>query len=167
MQETQAKNSLDRDLSIRLNFIKAILLILVLGLPIVGKRVTFWPLVNWPMYSNWRTPFPEPSRDMVEIRVLSESGQVQRLLPSDIMPFDRKNVAEILIERAFSEENTQSRTHNRIALLKLLESNPNFNNAKTVQAWKLRWFVEPLKLPPLERNFPEAESLVGTFEVKD
>ncbi|MEM1253566.1 MAG: hypothetical protein AAGI69_14130 [Cyanobacteria bacterium P01_H01_bin.21] len=98
---------------------------------------------------------------------MSKSGQVQRLLPSDIMPFDRKNVAEILIEKAFSEENTQSRVHNRVALLELLKSNPAFNNAKTIQIWNLQWVVEPLKIPPLERNAPEKESLVGSFEVED
>lgn len=167
MQQTQFNNGLDKDLYKRLYSIKIILLILLLGLPLVGKGITFWPLVNWPMYSDWRTPFPEPSRNIVEIRVLSKSGQVQRLLPSDIMPFDRKNVAEILIEKAFSEENTQSRVHNRVALLELLKSNPAFNNAKTIQIWNLQWVVEPLKIPPLERNAPEKESLVGSFEVED
>ncbi|MGD1948376.1 MAG: hypothetical protein ACFB14_01875 [Leptolyngbyaceae cyanobacterium] len=167
MQEIQTKNGLDRDLSKRLNSIKVMLLMLILGLFLAGKGVTLWPLVNWPMYSNWRTPFPESSRDIVELRLLSKSGESQRLLSSDIMPFDRKNVAETLIKRAFSEEDTQSRKHNRIALLKLLKSDGNLNNPKTVQAWQLRWAVEPLKLPPLEQNFPEEENLVGTFEVKD
>ena len=167
MQEIQAKNDLDRDLSKSLNSIKVMLLILILGLLLAGKGVTLWPIVNWPMYSNWRTPFPESSREIVELRLLNGSGEFQRLLSSDIMPFDRKNVAEALIERAFSEEDTQSRKHNRIALLKLLKSDSNFNNPKTVQAWQLQWAVEPLKLPPLNQSSPEEESLVGTFEVKD
>lgn len=167
MLETPDKYPSDIEFLRSLRHIKIILLIVGLGLLVVGKRVILWPLVNWPMYSDWRTPFPESSRDIVELRIINDSDQMQRLLPSDILPFDRKNVAELLIEQAFFEGDTQSRRHNRAALTEILQSDGRFQDARTVQAWRVQWTVQPLSLPPLDRDSPRQETLVGSFEMKD
>lgn len=167
MLSPQKDRKLDDETSKYLGWVKIIFIVFLLGLLVVGKRITFWPLVNWPMYSDWRTEFPAASKSITELRVTHENGSVQKLLPSDILPFDRKNVAEMLIEKAFVKEDNQSRQSSRVAIKEILEKDKRFTDIQAIEAWQVRWNVSPLKVPPLERNSPEEKILIGAFEFKD
>jgi hypothetical protein len=143
--------------------IKVALLFIGLSLCIVGKKIDTWPIVTWPMYSSDTVEFPPTRAAVVQLRVTSGRGDLYTLAPWDLFPMERAVVAERVIEHAFDDSDGPLRNAHRAYLVNLVKRRLSNAEVKTIQGWRLHWDVDPLRLPPLERNHPLQEVLLGSF----
>jgi hypothetical protein len=140
---------------------KAALLVIVIGICVVGKRLTLWPIVAWPMYSTYAPKYPPPTAEIEQLRVVSETDEVYRFLPADLLSFERHKTVQRLIKEAFSDRAKQRQT-----LTELVAHNLPGVEIKKIERWQLEWQVDPLALPPLERNRPDREIFLGSFNTR-
>lgn len=146
----------------KLQLAKAVLLIMVIALCVVGREVTLWPLATWPMYSRRMPEYPAPSASAIELRVIANTG-IHTLTPADLLPMDRASVAEELIKSAVNEKEQKLRDVNRTSLVNLVQHALPDEEIKTIQVWQLQWEVKPLALPPLDRDHPNQAVLLGSL----
>jgi hypothetical protein len=145
--------------------LKTILLIICLSLLFVGRSTAFWPIVTWSMYSTDVTEFPPPRTSVIELRVISSTGDLYRLTPSDLFPAGRQEVVADAIWRAYDVSDPQLRDEYQTYLTYLVKQELPYVSIKKIQGWKLLWRVDPLALPPLDRSKPFRESMLGSFKV--
>lgn len=142
---------------------KAVLLIMVFGLCVVGRRVALWPIVTWPMYSRRISEFPAASACAVELRVVNSMGDIHILAPSDLIPLDRAPVAEKIIKYAFGDGDRALRDAHRVYLANLAKRALSGAEVETIQGWRVCWEVNPLVVPPLARRHPVQGVLLDSF----
>lgn len=142
---------------------KAVLLIIVLGLCVVGKRIALWPIVTWPMYSAIMPEFPAAAACTIELRVVSSRAEIHTLAPSDLIQLDRAPVAEKIIKYAFGDGDRALRDAHRVYLANLAKRVLSGVEVETIQGWRVCWEVDALALPPLDRSHPVQEVLLGSF----
>lgn len=142
---------------------KAALLLIGLGMLVAGKRISTWPIQTWPMYSTSTPTFPPPLAAMVELRVVDGDGDIQRLAPWDLFPFDGSEIAATIFEHAFEHRDQRSRDADRTYLMELINRRRGGARAEVVQGWRLEWTVAPLAVPPLHRDAPTREVFLGSF----
>src|SRR5262245_24852179 len=114
---SQSKALADRS---RLRHVKAVLLAIAICTILVGRNVFFWPLISWPMYSNWRTPFPDNVASVVEVRVIDRSGTGRRLRAHELLSFERGLSVTKLIQSAFLSPESDLRDAERAYLTRLI-----------------------------------------------
>ena len=148
----------------QLQLTKAALLVILVGLCVVERRITAWPLVTWPMYCCSEKGFPPPSASAIELRVTVRAGGMQhKVTPLDILSKGRNGVVERAMQSAFDDANTALRDANRTYLTKVVERILRAGPLDTVEGWRLEWAVDPLALPPLDRDHPVREVRLGGF----
>ncbi|MEQ8384033.1 MAG: hypothetical protein RH949_16895 [Coleofasciculus sp. A1-SPW-01] len=148
----------------KLLLVKILLLLILLSMAIVGKRIRLWPIVTWSVYSTYSEEFPASNVSTIELRVISSTGKTYTFSPPQLSSMERDNVAKKIIEKAFDDtdlDQEQSRT----ALVSMVQ-NKLFNiDIKRIEKWQIVWDnVEPLKVPPLNRNYPTQELILGSFD---
>lgn len=141
---------------------KVVLLIIVLGLCVVGKRYALWPIVTWPMYSTLMPQLPAAAC-ATELRVVSSRAEMYKLAPSDLIPMDRAGDADKSLEVAFNDSDHFSRDAYRVYLATLVRRALPDVEVETIQGWKVCWEVDPLAVPPLNRDRPVTETLLDSF----
>ncbi len=136
---------------------------IVLAGLINGRKSRCWPFGLWEMYSK-DNPQVFAETSMVEVRAVGSGGEVQRFLPWQIFPFDRRGVAIRLIERTFAPEtDPASRQGCQEYLTRLVRRKSPA--VQTIEGWRLIWDVKPREVPPLEVGRPAKEIALGHFAV--
>jgi hypothetical protein len=161
------KGTPEEDIELRRT--KAALLIILLGIGVVGRRRAGWPITTWPMYSRRETTFPPSLASAVELRAISRAGEVYRLAPYYLFlrGTAAAGIAQQAIELAFVDGDRQRRKANRAYLTGVVaDTLPGVDIAK-IQGWRHEWTVEPLAQPPLDRNHPSREFMLGSFDTAD
>lgn len=143
---------------------KTALLVIGVGLCTVGRRLAGWPIVTWWMFSTVAPTFPPPHTSGLELRVVASTGDVHRLAPWEVLSMERTDVVERAIERAFDDGDEARRNADRAYLRFLVERRLVGVDVEMIQGWRLHWKVSPRALPPLDRDRPVREEVLGAFE---
>lgn len=159
MNNKEDKNSL--------MIMKITLFILILGIAIVGKRQTTWPIITWSVYSTYSKGFPDSKTEALELRVYSKSSDLYVLNPSDIMPRGRVRISQEILQYAFESYNSNLTNENRVYLAQTIPRILKDIDIESIECWKLIWKVSPLSVPPLHREYPDKEILLGSFLIDD
>ncbi|GEM_PF-2333914 len=153
-----------------LRLIKIFLLILVLGICVVGKRKSTWPIVSWALYSGYSARFrpPEPSVSAIELRVYTTTGDLHLVKPEHVLTLPRDSLSHKIVEQAFDNANVRVRDASRRYLMRAVSNLVHTNSEiQTIQAWKLSYQVEPLEVPPIQLQAPTSEVMVDSFSRED
>ena len=153
-----------------LRLIKIYLLIFLIGICVVGKRKSTWPMVSWALYSEYSARFrpPEPSVSAVELRVYTETGELYTVKPEQILTLPRDSLSHKIVERAFDDSDVSLRDASRKYLLRAVSSLIDANSEiKSIQAWSKSYQIEPLTVPPIQLQSPATEVMLGSFSQKD
>ena len=143
--------------------VQAILVCILLVMGLVGRGTTTWPVINWTMYGRRTTPYPEPVRARLCVRVSSPAKEARTLLPSEIVSRERRDLFHSILERAFSAEDTGRRESSRVDLVRLVSASlPDFEFER-VELVRREWAVTPLALPPADVHQPLRDETLGRF----
>ena len=151
----------------KLRIIKVVIFVLILGISVRGKKISTWPIMNWPVYTTFSRGFPEPTASAVELRVYSKSGDLYILKPKDLMPIERTSISKNVFNYAFSHDDSRLEIKNRVYLAQTVTRILKDVEVDSIQAWKLNWDVSPLDVPPLTKDKPTNEFFLGSFLIKD
>ena len=153
-----------------LKLIKIYLVIFLIGICVVGKTKSTWPMISWALYSGYSARFrpPEPSVSAVELRVYTETGEMYVVKPEHILTFPRDSLSHKIVEQAFSSTDIDSQNASRKYLLRAVSRliEPN-SEIKSIQAWKKTYQIEPLTVPPIQLKNPTTEVMLGSFSDED
>ena len=153
-----------------LRLVKIVLIIFTIGICFVGKTKATWPIVGWTLYSGYSARFrpPEPAVSATELRVRTTSGERLLVKPEQILSLPRDSLSHKIVEQAFNNTDSEQRIESRKYLLDAIS---NFINTEseieTVQAWQLTYQINPLTVPPIQRQAPDIEVMLGDFGAKD
>lgn len=153
-----------------LQLTKISLLIFLLGICVVGKRKSTWPIVSWALYSEYSARFrpPEPSVSAVELRVRTTTGELHVVKPEQILTIPRDSLSHDIVERTFNDANISLRDASRKYLMGAVSSLIRADSKiETIQAWKISYQVEPLKVPPIQLQTPTSEVMLDSFSRQD
>ena len=153
-----------------LQLTKIYLLLFLIGICVVGKTKSTWPMISWALYSGYSARFrpPEPSVSAVELRVYTETGELYVVKPEHILTFPRDSLSHKIVEQAFSNTDLNSQNASRKYLLRAVSSSIDANSEiKSIQAWKKTYQIEPLTVPPIQLKNPTTEVMLGSFSDED
>ena len=153
-----------------LRLTKISLVILLVGVCFVGKRKSTWPIVSWALYSGYSERFrpPPPDVSVTELRVYTESGDLQVVNPESILTLPRDSLALSIVEQAFDDTDVSVRDESRRYLMQAVSNLLGKSvNVETIQAWQLTYPIEPLIVPPIQVQSPTDETLLGSFSRAD
>lgn len=153
-----------------LRLIKFVLLIFTIGICFVGKTKATWPIVGWTLYSGYSARFrpPEPAVSITELRVRTRSGELLVVKPEQILSLPRDSLSHKIVEQAFNNTDSEERIESRKYLLNAISSYINSESQiETVQAWQLTYQIDPLTVPPIQRQDPNTEVMLGDFAAQD
>ena len=145
----------------RLRFTKVVLLMILLGILLIGRRRKAWPIVNWSMYSHKVMTYPEDTTDALHLEIIVDAGRRVRLDMHDFFPPGMSNVAEVIVERSFAVDSVIDQAEYRDALQAMVGRALPGQRVSAIEAWRFTWDVNPLALPPLRRSQPAERRLVG------
>lgn len=142
--------------------------VLVLGLilvafSLIGRRNAAWPIFLWEMYSLDSDRYPPPTFSVVQLRVTDDNGQLHRLSASDLLAPDQHKLPQQAVEGAFAGQDLATQARYRRFLAVVAEQAVGTSELRCLEAWRLTWEVDPLAVPPLVREEPAQEQLVGRF----
>lgn len=154
-----------------LRAIKIALLVFLLGMFVVNKRKSTWPIVSWALYSEYSTRFqpPKPTALDLELRVYTAKGKRHIINPEQVLTTPRDSLSHDIIERAFTAPpaKTEARMASRRYLVKALSQHLQIDGIKTVQVWEMSYKVTPLSVPPFDREQPSRTVMLGSFSQSD
>lgn len=158
-----------------LRLTKITLLIFLLGICVVGKRKSTWPIVSWALYSEYSARFrpPKPLVSATELRVYTTTGKLHIVRPEHILTVPRDSLSHEIVEHAFDESDISLRDASRKYLMnavsKLIHENLIHENSeiKTIEAWEISYKVEPLAVPPIQLQYPISEVMLDRFAAED
>ncbi|MGB3296574.1 MAG: hypothetical protein WBB01_26610 [Phormidesmis sp.] len=153
-----------------LRLVKVFLLLLFIGICVVGKRKSTWPIVSWALYSEYSPRFraPEPAVTVTELRVYTAAGDLRIVKPEHILTLPRDSLSHKIVEQAFNESDVGGRDESRRYLMKAVSNLLGKNSkAESIQAWHLSYPIKPLTVPPIQVGSPATEEMVGSFSAED
>lgn len=153
-----------------LQLTKISLLIIVLGICVVGKRESTWPIISWALYSGYSARFrpPEPSVSATELRVYTTAGKLHIVKPEHILTIPYDSLSHDIVDNAFDDTNVVHRNASRRYLMGAVSQFIGDNSQiKTIEAWNLSYQVKPLTVPPIEKESPITEVMLGSFSQED
>ena len=153
-----------------LQLTKIYLLIFLVGICVVGKTKSTWPMISWALYSDYSARFrpPEPSVSAVELKVYTETGELYVVKPQHILTFPRDSLSHKIVAQAFNNTNINTRDASRKYLLRAVSNLIDANSQiKSIQARKKTYQIEPLTVPPIQLQTPTTEVMLGSFSQED
>ena len=149
-----------------LQLTKISLLIFLLGICLVGRQESTWPIVSWILYSGYSERYrsPKPFVSAVELRAYNATGKLHIVKPEQLLSIPYDSLSHSIVEQAFDDADADLRDASRRYLMRAVSNLIRANSEiKTIQAWKLTYAVEPLAVPPIQRQVPTAEVMLGSF----
>ncbi|MFE4104665.1 hypothetical protein [Almyronema epifaneia] len=146
---------------------QAALFLLSVALVLVGRRITLWPIMTWPVYSHYSQGFPDPTVDAVSLRLITTTGETYTLAPADLFGAGRTDVAKRAIAYAFDDTAPEQRDANRAYLSQLVSYLKPDIEISVIQGYRTYWQVEPLSVPPLVYDTPTQVVRLGSFRIAD
>lgn len=153
-----------------LRLTKIFLLIFLLGICVVGKGKSAWPIVSWALYSEYSARFrpPEPSVSAIELRVYTTTGELHVVKPEQLLSVPRDSLAHKIVKHAFDDADVSLRDASRRYLMRAVSNLVRANSEiKTIQAWNISYQVEPLAVPPIQLQAPTSQVMLDSFSRED
>lgn len=166
----ESKRTGSSDSLLSLQLIKISLAFFLLGICVVGRRETTWPMITWILYSGGSPRFrpPEPSISIVELRAYTAAGDLHVVKPEQLLSIPYDSLSHDIVEQAFSDTDTPVRDESRRylagAVSRLIDAD---SEIQTIQAWNLSYQIDPLEVPPIQRQSPATEMMLGSFSKED
>ncbi|MBE9062485.1 hypothetical protein [cf. Phormidesmis sp. LEGE 11477] len=148
--------------------IKVSLAFFLLGISVVARRETTWPIISWILYSGYTARFrpPEPTASALELRAYTVDGDLHIVKPEQLLSVPYDSLSYDIVEQAFTDDDIDVRDASRAYLTGAVSKQIDAQ-IETIQAWTLSYPVEPLEVPPIQRQFPAAEVMIGSFLAED
>jgi hypothetical protein len=137
---------------------------MVLGVVVVGRSELHWPLTYWPVYSTREDTLPPRAASRLDLRVTDSSGRVHPVELTRLFDQSRTVVAQTAIQQAFLVPAGADRERNRAYLARALADAYPELDITAVEAWRREWTVDPLQVPPLDRDRPRREIRIDSFK---
>ena len=155
-----------------LRLTKTSLIIFLLGISVVGKNESGWPIITWILYSGNSPRFftPEPSVSAVELRVYTTAGDLHIIKPEQILTVPYDSLSHSIVEQAFDNADgdlrvrDESRRYLMSAVAKMIPEN---SEIETIEAWRLSYQVEPLSVPPIQVEDSSSEVKIDSFSKRE
>ena len=97
-----------------------------------------WPVAPWTMYSRHTNTIPPPVASEVELRLIDGTGQVHRIVPTDLIPRGRRSVLARAMREAFDPAIPQPlRDGQRQYLATVVSRRFPEQTRMTVEAWEI------------------------------
>jgi hypothetical protein len=161
-----AKQPAARGKRTRLLLVKASLALILLGMLMVGRRNGIWPVINWPMYAR-AFEAPPPVATEMRVDVLTADGRRAPFMMREFAPTgEHKEVAAVFL---CSQQNPDPsvRAQCARAIDALARRSVPGQEVAAVEMWEVSWNTDVFALPPLDRDRPDAQWLVGRIEARD
>ncbi|MGF1478319.1 MAG: hypothetical protein ACFB4I_02340 [Cyanophyceae cyanobacterium] len=132
-----------------LQLTKISLLVFLLGVGVVGKRESTWPIVSWILYSGYSARYrpPKPSVSAVELRAYTATGGSHLVKPEQLLFIPYDSLSHSIVEQAFDTTDTDLRDASRKYLMRAVSRLIRANsNIETIQAWRLIGYYSGLSL---------------------
>lgn len=149
-----------------LQLTKISLIIFILGICVVGRRESTWPIITWVLYSTYTDRFrpPKPSVSAVELRAYTTTGERYVVKPEQLLTLPYDSLSHSIVEQAFNDSDISVRDESRKYLMNAVSNLVRANSEiETIQAWKISYQVEPLAVPPIQLQAPTSEVMLGKF----
>jgi hypothetical protein len=140
-----------------------LLTLILLALCLVGRKMHFWPIVTWPVYSTRTTRFPESAATYVDLYVVAANGECSRVSAAELFPMGRRKPFELAVQDSFESADAYRQAVNRRWLATVLQDHFSDRNLTAVEAWRVAWDVKTLEVPPSRRGRPRESVLLGSF----
>jgi len=148
--------------------IKISLVICLLGVAVVARRESGWPIISWILYSGYSERYqpPKPSVSEIELRIYTDAGDVHIVKPEQILSIPYDSLSYSIVKQAFNEKDKDvsvrdaSRKYLMQAISEFISTD---SKIQTIEAWELSYQVEPLEVPPIEKNHPTSEVMLNRF----
>ncbi|MGF1459203.1 MAG: hypothetical protein ACFBSG_09270 [Leptolyngbyaceae cyanobacterium] len=145
---------------------KFALAILILGICVVGKRESTWPITTWALYSGYSARFriPEPTVSEIQLQVLTADGNAHLVKPELILSLPYDSLAHSVVEQAFLGEDPRVKTASQRYLAKEIGKIEAIQaEIDEIQAWKITYQTYPLQIPPIHKDNPQSRDMIGSF----
>lgn len=153
-----------------LKLTKIFILIFSVGIFVVGRRETTWPIITWILYSGYSDRFrsPKPSVSAVELRVYTATGERYTVKPERILSLPYDSLSHSIVAKAFDDTDIEVRDASRNYLINAVSRFLDTDSEiQTIEAWEISYEVEPLKVPPLHKENPTQKIMLGNFSLQD
>lgn len=148
--------------------VKLSLAFFLLGISVVGRRESTWPIITWILYSGYSARYrpPEPTASALELRAYTASGDLHVVKPEQLLSIPYDSLSYGIVEQAFAQADTNIRDDSRAYLIDAVSEHTDAK-IETLQAWTLSYPVQPLEVPPIQRQSPASETMFGSFSRED
>ena len=120
-----------------LQLTKISLLIFLLGIAIVGRRESTWPIVTWILYGGYSARYrpPKPSVSAVELRAYAATGELHIVKPEQLLSVPYDSLSHSIVEQAFDDADADLRDASRRYLMRAVSNLVRANSEiETIQA---------------------------------
>ncbi len=166
----KSENNSNSNSLLTLRLTKISLIFFLLGISIVGRRESTWPITTWVLYSEYTDRFrpPKPSVSTIELKVFTTAGELYTVKPENILSIPYDSLSFYIVKHALDDNDISIRDDSRRYLLRAIAKLiPKDSEIETIEAWNVSYRVEPLKVPPLQLQAPTDKVMLGSFSQKD
>jgi hypothetical protein len=146
-----------------LAYLKMAVVVMVGAVLLVG-RDEFYPLTQWPMYSQAGQTGAPAEISAFDLRVIDRSGRIDIVRELYPPPLEESN--EPVIRTAQNSRDPATLTDYRLRLIERLDSLYPDRDPVQVQFYRTDWRVDEYAVPPLDYASPDAVLLIGSFSVR-
>lgn len=141
--------------------VKASLVLILIGMIIVGRRNGIWPVINWPMYARL-FEMPKPVVSELRLDLVMADGQRMPFMMREIAPIGEHQIVAAMVHCTQTEEDpsVQEQCSQSIEALARRKVAPD-RTIRAIEMWEIQWDIDVLALPPLDRNHPDKQRLIG------
>lgn len=141
--------------------VKAALVLILIGMIIVGRRNGIWPVINWPMYARL-FEMPKPVASELRLDLVMADGQRKPFMMREIAPIGEHKAVAAMVHctQTTEDPSVQERCSRSIEALARRKVAPD-RAIRAIEMWEVQWDIDVLALPPLDRNHPDKQRLIG------
>jgi hypothetical protein len=141
--------------------VKGSLVLILIGMIIVGRRNGIWPVINWPMYARL-FEMPKPVASELRLDLVMADGLRKPFMMREIAPIGEHQIVAAMVQCTQTEEDpsVRKRCIRSIETLARRKVAPD-RAIRAIEMWEVQWDIDVLALPPLDRNHPDEQRLIG------
>lgn len=147
----------------RLLLVKGSLALILLGMLVVGRRNGIWPVINWPMYARLFEA-PPPVASEMRVDVVTADGRRTPFMMREIAPTGEHKEVAAIFHCTQTAPDPSVRARCTRAINALAQRAVPGRDIAAIEMWEVEWNVDVRALPPLDRDRPDAQRLVGRIE---
>lgn len=132
---------------------------------IVGKRNGIWPVITWGMYARLFEA-PDPLVTELRVDVVTAGGERRPFLMREIAPTGEHQQVAKMVTCTQQEPDPARRAQCAAAIEALARWAVPDRPLAAIELWEVDWKADIRALPPLDRDAPSAERLLGRLPLQ-